>query len=300
MMKITLLSLCLVFVCLILVTCNENEVTPRNYPRVRTLEVSHITENGVRLEGEIFYPGRLGVTEYGFIWSTKENLFLNYAVDRAIIPANGSVDHYAFDLNTTLKKGEVYYVKAYARDKEYLVYGDIVSFRSLGSNGPEVLSVYPDTGTLGDTISVKGKNFSYITSSNEVTFNDFGASVVGHSTDTTVMVVVPDPVKLSTCEVKVSIAGNPGTGQGIFTLQAPVIDSLSTDHGKSGEEVIIYGKYMGSNPNNVKVSFDSKEVQIISHKRKAITVRIPYDYSHSGKLRVQVANLSDETAFSVD
>ena len=37
-----------------------------------------------------------------------------------------------------------------------------LSFISLGSEAPTITDFYPENGTLGDTITIEGKNFSYI------------------------------------------------------------------------------------------------------------------------------------------
>ena len=71
--------------------------------------------------------------------------------------------------NFSLKNNTEYFVRAYLITDNVIVYGNMLSFNSKGSLGPNLLNIEPNNGVWGDTIQIKGKNFSYVNASNKVT-----------------------------------------------------------------------------------------------------------------------------------
>ena len=65
--KITTLSL-LLFV-LLAYSCVKEKITPRDYPRVHTLEVTNINESGATFNADIFYNEGHTIVDHGFIWN---------------------------------------------------------------------------------------------------------------------------------------------------------------------------------------------------------------------------------------
>ncbi len=291
-----ILYLLILIISVLTMTCSEDDVSPREYPRVRTLEVSDISASGARFNAEILHPGNSGITEYGFVWGPVVTPTINSS-DRVIF--NGSVNGNKFhqDVLTTLEEGIEYYVRAYARDDEYLVYGPIKSFISLGSGGPVLTSASPEIGTLGDTIVISGENFSYVRSSNQVYFDTIQAEVLLYPTDTTLKAIVPDNLFRTDSDIRITINGNSSQGTGTFTLAAPEIDSLSSYAGDVGDTIRIYGKNFGNAVRHLHVFFGDKEVPLVSHSSKKTSVLVPTKSSSSEVLRVQVAHLSDEVEF---
>ena len=57
----------------ILSSCTQDEVTTRDYPRVRTRPVESINESGVMFKGEVFITDG-EIIDHGFIWSRSESI----------------------------------------------------------------------------------------------------------------------------------------------------------------------------------------------------------------------------------
>ncbi len=83
-----------------LTTCNVAEITPRVYPRVKTLTVTNISETGATFRGEVFHAGDQKIIEYGFEWG-----LFGFAEKKAIV-GTISVEKFELDIPTTLVKGE--------------------------------------------------------------------------------------------------------------------------------------------------------------------------------------------------
>ena len=72
-MKAILRTILLISLLSLLVKCNKDEVTGRDYPRIKTLPVTEITPNGARFNAEIIFRGNFEVINYGFVWSENNN-----------------------------------------------------------------------------------------------------------------------------------------------------------------------------------------------------------------------------------
>jgi len=110
-----------------LVTCKNDEVTPREYPRVTTLEVSSISESGATFNAEIIYPGNGEILEYGFVWGESSKPTLE-DFNKEVQTNSITTGKFSAKISTPLKNGVNYYVRAYAINEKYLVYGKVVPF----------------------------------------------------------------------------------------------------------------------------------------------------------------------------
>ena len=144
----------------------ENAVTSREYPRVRTMSVTNISAEGAVANGEIIFAPT-EILDHGFIWSKAPPPAFG-ASERISLGALSGTGKFSAIIERSLAEGQKYYIAAYAINKDYTVYGDVISFMSLGSKAPLLSKITPTVGTRSDTITLVGKNFNAISSSNEV------------------------------------------------------------------------------------------------------------------------------------
>jgi hypothetical protein len=294
--KKALFLLLICMVSLLMWTCEDDEVISREYPRLRTLNVTDISASGASFKADILNPGPTGVTEYGFVWS--DNPFVSVeSSERLIIKEGVTGNSFSARIENLLVENVEYYVRAYARDEDDLVYGNVVTFVSLGSNAPTVFSAEPSNGILGDTIRLKGKGFSYLTSKNKIRFNSFSTRAILEATDTTLVTIVPDSLNTTESMITVGFAGNRGPGTA-FSLLPPQIDSLSTNQGDVGDTVAIYGKRFGTAPQHVKVFIGEADAQVISYNTSKILVKIPEVPENTETLRLHVGHQQTEAPFA--
>lgn len=111
----------------ILAGCSEDEVTSRDYPRLNTLNVTNISENGATFRAEIIYRGDFEIHESGFVWVDHEYPSLDN--DAESVPSEEiKSNKFSAQINTTLTSGKTYYVRPFVITDNYRVYGKQVVF----------------------------------------------------------------------------------------------------------------------------------------------------------------------------
>jgi len=217
----------------------EDEPVQRDYPRVKTLEVSNITSEGALFTAEVYEPGSGEITEHGFVWALSRP-GLEYD-NRIFLGTLSGTGQFTTEVRSTLSEGLIYQVAAFVRSGEYTVYGNTVEFMSMGSMGPEITGFSPERALCGDTILIRGRNFSWVRTFNIVRFNDVTASVCEPVTDTVMKVVVPFTISSSENIVSVEIAGNRATyTQKKLIVDLPEIESFSPVEVHWGDTVEIF------------------------------------------------------------
>ncbi len=221
---------------LLLFTGCENEKVSRDYPRVRTLDVVNITADGATFAAEIFDAGSVPVTEHGFTWSTRDPVLdLDEKIHLGSFSGTGK---YEVNVTTALREGVDYIVSAFVKAGDYTVYGNTVTFRSLGSKGPVITGFSPAMVNLGDTLLIRGKNFSWQSALNIVRFNETTAAVCMPATDTTLYVIVPVSLSQRESIISVEVAGNRATyTESPLLVDLPVLESFFPTEAHWGDTV---------------------------------------------------------------
>lgn len=263
----------LVLQTLTLTFCGEDDqVRSREFPKLNTLEVSNITSTGATFNAEFSFRGDFEITSYGFVWSTFSQNFTLDNSEKVVVKENILEPGFSLEISSALEEGETYYVRAVVTTDEFVVYGPTKEFVSLGSDAPQIESIFPMQIFYGDTLRVRGSNFSYVKSNNLVKFDEVGGKVV-EATDTTLSVLVPDLLTSTSSTLSVSVAGNISEAEEPLTFIGPEITSLSKTKVVYGDTVEIFGHHFGykSELNSVKIgkvevdpiATDSTRIQLV-------------------------------------
>ena len=226
-----------ILVCLTLLLAGcEDDAVPRDYPRVRTLPVTNITEEGAVFSAEIYEPGSVEITEHGFVWALSRP-----DVDqdnRVYLGANPGTGKYSSEITTTFQEGITYKITAFLKAGEYTVYGNTVEFKSLGSLGPEITGFSPERVIYGDTVTITGRNFSWVKSFNSVLFDDIQGQICDPVADTLIRVVVPFSTQNPEKTISVEVAGT-RTSFALKKLQVdlPVAELTTSPTGCWGDTI---------------------------------------------------------------
>ena len=257
-------------------TCEEETEQQRSYPRLSTANVTNITEKGVTFKGIITSPGTEIITEQGFIWGTTASLSISTS-DRIFLgPGNQSGDFTA-DIHTTLVKGLNYYVRPFVQTADHMVYGPIASFKSLGSEAPQINGFEPNSVFWGDTLCIKGKNFSWITNNNVVRLNTLECYVF-NSTDTTINILIPYDLVALKSALSVELSGNSvAYTKDSLKLLTPFF-SFSPKEATWGDYITLTGVFNSVYSRN-SVQFDNINSTIYSVYFKQLKVRVPDNLS---------------------
>jgi hypothetical protein len=268
----------------LLITCTQEETTPRSYPRVATGEVTDITIDGAVFHGSITYtPG--AITDHGFIWS--EDALPGFANSETLsLGALTGKGDFQTLINKFLTANKKYYVRAYAKSSNYLVLGDVISFLSLGSSSPRVTNYSPATGELGDTIVIRGKNFGDQPGVIFVKFDTVKANVISIS-DTLLQVTVPANLVVLSSQISVSVYGNKGMSNTNFTLIPPQITSVDKAMVALCDTLTISTSHLPNDLKNMLVYFGATAVSPFSYNAGKLKVRLPLIQNSSTALKVR-------------
>lgn len=265
--------LSLSFAIILLTGCNDDEMAIREYPRVLTLPVGDISDSGAIFQAEITHATNQQVVEYGFVWGDNNNPTIESS-DKKILSENLTAGEFHAQISTTLKEGVIYYVKAYIKSEEYLVYGKVVSFISLGSKAPLLTDFNPKKGRWGDTIMISGSNFSYKKENNKVLLGQLKGNVIS-STDTTISIIIPSKRNAEIVEITVSILGNKVVSQEKFTYLVPELRNVEPLSGTFGDTIHFHGENFNTIISFNSIQFNSLPAQIIDVSSTLIRVIVP-------------------------
>jgi hypothetical protein len=264
---------------LILGGCQKDTSHPRSYPEVRTNLVSEITEKGATFSANILSIGSETITEHGFVWSEGKEPNLTY--DRINLGPTDTTGVYTAEIKAALGKNVNYTVKAYLKTNEHIVYGDPRQFVSLGSDAPVVRGFSPDSAQWLDTLTIKGKNFSWNNRVTTVKLNQTECPLIS-LTDTSVTVYISKDLPDVKSVISVDVSGNRSVFiQDTFRLIAPRITSITPSVAAWRAEVTISGEHFQAKNlvNIISASIGALPANILSKTANSVTVMVPENVS---------------------
>lgn len=292
MRTLRILLCCAIF----LTFCTDHEdLTQRPYPIVLTLDVINITNSGAKFRGEVSGVSRDKVLEHGFVWGSLEGISLD-THDKTVSGKIEEDDSFANEITTTLAEGETYYVRAYVKTTKHTIYGNVVSFISLGSKAPVISSFTPKKGFTLDTIQIKGSGFSFLKEKNVVKFNEATALVIKQS-DTLLHVQVPENLSAIKSKITVSIIGNVATSSDDFELTGSEITSVTPTVIAPCDTLIITGKNFTQNISGLKVKLEDAECTIIQSSANLIKAVVPVFFPVTNSVSVSVVSSNITTVY---
>lgn len=290
--------LIIIFFCFL--NCTDEIIKTKDYPTIKTLEVTDISREGAVYNATIDNPSNQQIIEYGFVWKWKGGIVRADPIlensDKVVLSQSIINDQFSEVISSSLSVGANYLVRAYIKTQEYLVYGNVVSFKSLGSNPPIFSDFSPKIGNWGDTIYLKGKGFSSVTNQNVVTFKNFSSKLF-HSTDSTITCIVPSEIRDRFVPINVRTPGGTATSKTNFELISPQITSISPLNGTFGDELTITGENFAELITNNEVYFGNVPASITYADQNIIKVLVPNNIESSTESIKVISNLK-ETVYS--
>ena len=283
-MKITFQSFILILLVAFFNSCEKDDIIDRNYPRINTLEVNDIDGDGAVFNAEIIYNGSDPITEYGFIWDLHKPLL--GSSERVSMKGNPTSHNFNAKIRSTLKLHESYNVRAYIKTKDFTVLGNIINFESQGSSGAEIHSFSPRAAFFNDTISIRGKYFSYVKSRNRVFFGNQRAKIVSAS-DTLLKVLAPVNPVSKQVGIRVIVARNTTISVKYFTYFIPKMLNFFPKEGAHGDIITIKGENLGDKMEVYEVKFGGWSAEIVSVNNNEIKVKVPDELFYN-QVKIQV------------
>ena len=275
--------------------CEKEKSRAREYPRLKTLAVTDINENSATFNAEVYFKGNEEIIDHGFVWGNQMELDIN-SDNRIFLGLLRSADVFAAKITTTLEENKPYYVRAFVKTEEHVVYGPEVSFTSLGSGAPEITGFEPAIGKWMDTILISGRNFSWKEISNQVSLNNIQCPVL-FSTDTTIHLLVSPWTTEEKNIFSVTLAGNRfDFTKDTFRLLKPAVSDFFPKKVRWGDTVYVTGRHFTSPNYDFKISgtINSFYVNFILKKADTLSFIVPdgiTTITNSADLRINDVNL---------
>ncbi len=288
----------------------ENLVEQKEYPRLRETVVLSVDETGATCRALFLSPGESEIVDHGFIWTKGGTPELNSSYDLKEEPKNmerlslgklATQSSFEGKLSYGLGKNSSYQVRSYLKTADgYTVYGHPVQFDSEGSLPPRITAFEPATAVWGDTITIVGENFSYLSGTVQVTFEGNNTSKVLSSTSTSIRCIVPNSVPYNTSKITVQVVGGKATSSESFKVDTslPVITSVSPLTGSGGDTITIRGENFSGSRQYWYVEFKGggtyRKAQAIKFSPHEIKAIVPELLFKEYQIRVLRTNSSQD------
>jgi N-acetylneuraminic acid mutarotase len=253
-------------------TCKD-EFAVRDFPSVITTAAIIKGTEGVEFSGEII-GRKTGLAETGFIWQNGTDPVEKPGY-KMTLPGRLTAGKFNILISTSLKKDVEYYVRAYAKTENTVIYGDVLTFTSPEDFKPGIISVSPLTGLVGDTVNIKGGIFNSDSSKIIVRFNDLRSDIV-FSSDSLIRCIVPMNLtsKLSTVSI---IDEGPASAFGeSFILSTPTVSTVLPETAVFNDTISIAGTGFHKNSQLNIVKIGGAQAAIVTNSPTLIKVRVPY------------------------
>lgn len=283
------------FSLLTVTSCENESPSKRDWPDVKTFNVTDISDKGAVFSGEIF--SGFEIMAYGFVWSEYKEPLLGNS-DKIYFHGNLQSGVFSAEISTTLEQGKTYFVKSFVKTSDYTVYGASVNFKSLGSQPPVITSFFPETGNWNDTIRIYGAHFSYLNRNNSVMFGAIPATVIS-STDSLLITTVPSAINNETVPINISVCGNKAVSGTQFAYVKPKISGVFPLSGTFDDLVTITGSDFSPLKEKDIVKFDNHVAQVIEASKTSLIVKVPREINHENSaITVSVNQLLSYSDFS--
>lgn len=222
-------------------------------PLVQTGFVNEITADGARLNGRVVYEGT-GTSSVGFVWDITGQPVIDKSAK--VILGQVETGTISFDVTFDLKVDQKYYVRAFGLSDGSVIYGETVSFKSLGSLPPSIDSFLPTSGKKGTTIKVIGHNFSGQILNNKVKLGGVSVLVL-EASPTELTVKIPETFPLSgKLKLSIEVAGREALATNLFTVSGITISEPLPTTGIGGDTLKFHGVNFAPllNDNHVKMN----------------------------------------------
>jgi hypothetical protein len=248
--------------------CKDAEMKTNDFPFLVTKLVSEINTNGATFEAAVAISGKDNVTDYGFIWNNSSTEFKISLINKS------DLKEFKTRIKSDLILNQTYSCKAYIVTTKNLVYGNTVTFKSLGSSLPQILDFSPKEGFDGDTIKLKGRYFSSLKENNKVFVNNMQASIIS-SNDSSITFITPMQSFSGMADIAVEVNSTRTIAPSKYNILGPEISSISSLSEFSGSQVTLTGKNFFRNGSSLSVLFGNYNAEIISVSSTKIVVRVP-------------------------
>ncbi|MFN8241435.1 MAG: IPT/TIG domain-containing protein [Bacteroidales bacterium] len=256
--------------------CTDEESKGRAYPRMTGTRVTDITESGATFITDLYDLGTMEITQHGFVWGFSESMTVGYS-NKVFLGPDAAQGIFKADIRSTLKKGVKYYMRPFIQTESKTIYGPVITFVSLGSEAPVITGFSPEVAGWADTITIRGRNFSYVPNDNIVKLNDHNCLVV-KATDSVLVINIPQEVTDHKNGLSIEIAGNVNNFKAdSLEFIPPTFTDFRPREGTWNDTITIIGSYLSTigTTGYSFIKLSDIKCTIMSWAKDSIKVRVP-------------------------
>lgn len=240
------------------ISCDNEEVVPRTHPQFSVTMIQEVSSGGAKFRAKMKDYGTEEIIEHGFAYSETQNPRIESSdyVSEKGVPA----ETFTLTTNYGLVKGRKYFVTAFIRTSNGVVYSEPTEFTSQGSDGFvfEKLELKQPV-YFGDTITIFGSKLTTNLQYFEARVNDSFAIVLG-LTKESFKVVIPNDFKIERVDdqsvrlnIKVNVAGKELLISEEVRFVEPEFSSMPIQEVFYDGQVVIKGKFLTSEELDIRI-----------------------------------------------
>jgi len=261
-------------------SCEKEIISEREYPRIEILNNVKQDDSGITFSGTFITEGSEPVIDKGFVWILQPYFFNprgKPSIAGARISAGPGYASEAFSAqsNSDFISGNNYYVRAYAKTENHMVYSVGISFQcSYNKPSAEILDFVPAQAMWRDTITIKGKHLSFIQENLSIRFGTMDARILS-STDSSIVVIVPKVRNQPEVTISLDVYDESLQFDNPFQFLYPQVFDFSPKQGTHQDVITITGNDFPESESDIMVRLNDHWVSVLEHSDTHIVVSIP-------------------------
>lgn len=186
---------------IIILSCEKEVITTREFPRVSIDEKIEQDANGITFSANIISEGNSEVTNKGFVWSRSEPVLRIY---KSWVYLDKDTD-FTTTVQWDLLESRGYTVRAFAQNGEFITYSNPIDFISeYNCPPPEIKDFYPKNAKWGENIVIEGSFFSYTKKYINVSLGNVDVTV-DSCTNSKIFFTVPAEINEESTKISVEL-----------------------------------------------------------------------------------------------
>ena len=277
----------------------QKEALDRDYSQVLTLPVTEINPTGATFSAEIISNSGKTIQKVGFLFSTDEEKMSRpdaTGINIVSFDLAAGESNFSYRVTNGIGINQVYYVRAFIQQEDVTFYGPIVSFESKGSPQPEITSVLPLNAVEGDTVIIKGNNFTDLPKSDLfVAAGDSRNSVLKiiSNQKNEIKAIFPEYLpsnQSSNIGIVAAFTYFLKSETFLYKVPLPLLDSRETIEVSPGEIITLTGNYFSTIPSINKLRFLDVDCEILSASKTQLQFKIPSNVKSDASVTLSMSN----------
>ena len=240
-------------------SCEENQPILVKHTRFSIAYIQEVDTDGAQFSANVYEYGTDEILEYGFVFGANQFPTIS---NSDVVKQSGKPDQlFSLKAKHGMKLGATYYVAAYVKTQNGITYCKIEKFTSKGSVGFLVETIdIPNPAYFGDTITIRGKNFSRLRTNYEVKIES-SIALVTEVGDDFMKFTIPSNIVFSENQnafiTTVKVAEKEFRAELKIDFRDPVFRLKDTRKILFTDTIFIEGDYLESS--DFEIQYDGKE-----------------------------------------